>query len=174
MHSVLIVLLIGTLWRVWVLSKNVAKATEAAEKSRGRLSESSASPNAVVYPVDIADGSLKESFLIRKTSSSDDDGIYAKAVFLQDSQVAHQLARDVADGAVKVAYIASEPYELAAARDFSAVNPDVVLRQRRNESDVLIWATRVDETENKMPLPSKPDPERKTTGGYFKAYVLGF
>lgn len=175
MHSVLIVLLIATIWRVWVLSKNVAKATEAAENSRGRLSDSSASPNAVVYPVAISDGSLKESFLIQKPGSSSDESIYAKAVFLQDSQVAHQLARDVADGAVKVAYIASEAYELAAARDYSAVSPDEVSRGRRSESDVLLWATRVDETENKMPLQSKADPERKATdGGYFKAYVLGF
>ena len=175
MHSVLIVLLIATIWRVWVLSKNVAKATEAAEKSRSRLSDSSAaSPNAVVYPVAISDGSLKESFLVQKPASTSDDSIYAKAVFLQDSQVAHQLARDVADGAVKVAYIASEAYELAAARDYSAVDKDAVSRGMGSESDVLLWATRVDETENKMPLPSKPDPDRKTTDGYFKAYVLGF
>lgn len=175
MQSILIVLLIATIWRVWVLSKNVTKASEAAEKSRSRLSDSSAPPNAVVYPVSISDGSLKESFLIQKPASTSEDSIYAKAVFLQDSQVAHQLARDVADGAVKIAYIASEAYELAAARDYSAVDKDAVSRGMKSESDVLLWATRVDETENKMPLQSKPDPqERKATDGYFKAYVLGF
>jgi hypothetical protein len=169
--------MLATVWRIWILSRNVAKAEESATKARARSENTShPAPNAVVYPIDISVRSLGATYPIRKiTDQPETKDVFAKAVFVSNTPVANQLVQDVANHAISVAYISSEAYGLAAAKDYTVQNIDTVAAHREKDDDILIWAIPLDETAIKMPIASPSDAaDARPTTGYFKAYVLGF
>eukprot|EP00873_Tetraselmis_striata_P043852 jgi/Tetstr1/464116/TSEL_008921.t1 len=188
LHATLIVLMAVTVWRLWVLGRQVRLSGDAARASRaGALGgdRAVASPLAV-YPVSVHAGSAAAAVTIQKRFPDTPGGTVptAKAVpiYMRSTPAAVKLADYVAHGNITHAMLGSAMFEVLPGEAWmvSSSSSGGGWSKPDGSTGVLVWARALSEdAAAKFPFPPLRDDSavqlgEPGDGGYSDALVLAF
>lgn len=186
LHVALLAMMVVTVWRVWVLGRQVRSAGDAARAARVSGSSDRGVGTALsVYPVQIHARSAASSVTVQKKRPEDPSGpapvSKAIPILMLNSPSSVKFGDDVAQGYVTHAIAGSVLFETLPGEAWQgvAVGGGQAWARPNNSSDVLVWGRPLSgDAANKFPFPPLRDDQVVQLGeaeaGYSRALVMAF